>query len=284
LTCIKALAENSFKLPETAEEIAMQPVIPIISGPIPRIRAVALDRPWIWIAQGWSDLAAAPRVSVAYGSAFVLTGGAIALLLFLVELIYLLLPLAAGFMLLAPLLAVGLYETSRHISQGQAPDLGAALGAFRINFEQVAYMGLVLMLLNLFWTRMATLIFAIFFGSPRGDLQDLIDLTLFSTASLPFLLVGGLVGFVLATITFAISVVSIPMLLDRPGTPIWVAIGTSIEAVRANPKPMALWAALICAFTGFGMVPAFLGLAVTMPLIGYASWHCYKDVVVLDKA
>jgi uncharacterized membrane protein len=259
----------------------MQPVIPIIAGPIPRVRAVALDRPWTWIARGWADLAAAPHVSVAYGSAFVATGCAIAMLLFLVESIYLLLPLAAGFMLLAPLLAVGLYETSRRIANGQTPDLGAAIGAFRNNIEQVAYMGLVLMLLNLFWTRMATLIFAVFFGSPRDTLQDLIDVTLFSSASLPFLLVGGFVGFVLATITFSISVVSIPMLLDRPGTPVWVAIGTSIEAVRANPKPMALWAALICAFTGFGMIPACLGLAVTMPLIGYASWHCYKDIVVV---
>jgi uncharacterized membrane protein len=284
LTCIKAPPENCFKLPETAEEIAMQPEIPIIAGHIPRIRTVALDRPWIWIARGWSDLAAAPKVSFAYGGAFVLAGAAIALTLYLSGSIYLLLPLAAGFMLVAPLLAVGLYATSRRIARGEAPDLGVAMGAFRANREHVLYMGLALMLINLFWTRMAMLIFAIFFGSPRGDLFDLIDLTLFSSASLPFLLVGGAVGLVLAVITFSISAVSIPMLLDRPDTPIWVAIGASLVAIRENPKPMALWAALICAFTGFGMIPAFLGLAVTMPLIGYASWHCYKDVVVIDDA
>ena len=83
---------------------------------------------------------------------------------------------------------------------------------------------------------------------------------------------------------FAISAVSIPMLLDRPDTPVWVAIATSFVAVRENFKPMALWAVLICAFTFFGMLPFFLGLAVTMPLIGHATWHCYKDLVEVPEA
>jgi uncharacterized membrane protein len=180
---------------------------------------------------------------------------------------------------LAPLLAVGLYETSRRIAAGEITSIDAAVGAFRTNAEHMAYMGFVLMLINLFWTRLAMLIFALFFGSPRGTLGDLVDMTLFSANSLPFLVVGTAVGFVLAAAVFAISAVSIPMLLDRPQTPVWVAIATSVVAVRANLKPMALWAALICAFTGFGMIPMFLGLAVTMPLIGHATWHCYKDIV-----
>jgi uncharacterized membrane protein len=148
----------------------------------------------------------------------------------------------------------------------------------------MAYMGLVLVLVNLIWTRMALLIFALFFGTPRGTLADLVDMTLFSSASLPFLIVGTGAGFVLAAVVFAISAVSIPMLLDRPEIPVWAAIATSVVAVRENVKPMALWAALICAFTGFGMVPFFLGLAVTMPLIGHATWHCYRDLVEIRDA
>jgi uncharacterized membrane protein len=253
--------------------------VPVFSGPTPYIRRVALDRPWVWLTRGWADFQAAPRVSLAYGIGFVAAGFAISLALLAFESIYLLLPLAAGFLLLAPLLAVGLYETSRRVGQGQTPTLAAAVGAFRANPEHMAYMGFVLMLINLFWTRMAMLIFALFFGSPRGTLRDLIDMTLFSSQSLPFLIVGTAIGFVLAATVFAISAVSIPMLLDRPQTPVWVAIATSFVAVRTNLKPMALWAALICAFTGFGMIPMFLGLAVTMPLIGHATWHCYKDLV-----
>jgi uncharacterized membrane protein len=101
---------------------------------------------------------------------------------------------------------------------------------------------------------------------------------------LPFLIVGTLVGFVLAAATFAISAVSIPMLLDRPQTPVWIAIATSFVVVRENLKPMTLWAVLICGFSVLGMVPFFLGLAVTMPLVGYASWHCYKDMVTYPDA
>lgn len=105
-------------------------------------------------------------------------------------------------------------------------------------------------------------------------------MTLFSPTALPFLIVGTVLGAILAALVFAISAISIPMLLDKRDCTVWVAIATSWVAVRANWKPMALWAALIVAFTGFGMVPFFLGLAITMPLIGHATWHAYKDLVV----
>jgi uncharacterized membrane protein len=262
----------------------MSQAVPVFRGPTPYIRKTALDRPWVWLARGWADFQAAPKVSLAYGAAFVGASYAIALFLVATESLYLLLPLAAGFLLLAPLLAVGLYEASRLIGIGQTPSVGTSLAAYRANPEHMAYMGFVLMLINLFWTRMAMLLFALFFGSPRGTLQDLVDVTLFSPASLPFLIVGSAVGFVLAAVVFAISAVSIPMLLDRPETPVWVAIATSFVAVRENFKPMALWALLICAFTFFGMLPFFLGLAVTMPLIGHATWHCYKDLVEIPEA
>ena len=266
------------------ERAAPGEAIAVFRGASPLVRRVGLDQPWVWIGCGWKDLMAAPRVGFGYGATFVVAGFAIALALYVGGSIYLLVPLAAGFMLLAPLFAVGLYETSRRLEAGEPADLTAAMLAFRANPEHIAYMGLVLMLLNLFWTRMATLIFAIFFGVPRTNLQDLADLTLFSAQSLPFLIVGTLVGFVLAAATFAISAVSIPMLLDRPQTPVWIAIATSFVVVRENLKPMTLWAVLICGFSVLGMVPFFLGLAVTMPLVGYASWHCYKDMVTYPDA
>lgn len=262
----------------------MSQTVPVFAGPAPHVRKVALDRPWVWLGRGWDDMRAAPGVGLAYGIAFVAAGYAIAIALVAGDMLYMMLPMAAGFLLLAPLLAVGLYETSRLIAQGRTPTVSDAFSAYRANPEHMAYMGLVLVLVNLIWTRMALLIFALFFGTPRGTLADLVDMTLFSSTSLPFLIVGTGAGFVLAAVVFAISAMSIPMLLDRPETPVWTAIATSVVAVRENFKPMALWAALICAFTGFGMVPFFLGLAVTMPLIGHATWHCYRDLVEIRDA
>ena len=183
------------------ERAAPGEAIAVFRGASPLVRRVGLDQPWVWIGRGWKDLMAAPRVGFGYGATFVVAGFAIALALYVGGSIYLLVPLAAGFMLLAPLFAVGLYETSRRLEAGEPADLTAAMLAFRANPEHIAYMGLVLMLLNLFWTRMATLIFAIFFGVPRTNLQDLADLTLFSAQSLPFLIVGTLVGFVLAAVS-----------------------------------------------------------------------------------
>src|SRR5207237_1049846 len=143
--------------------------------------------------------------------------------------LYLVLPLAAGFMLVAPILAVGLFEVSRSRARGQTVSLGRALVAFRRNGVQLALMGLALMLLHLAWVRIASLLFVLFFPSIESGPAELIDVML-ATASLPFLTVGAILGAALAVVAFAMSAVSIPMLLDRPvAAPI--AIATSVVAV-----------------------------------------------------
>jgi uncharacterized membrane protein len=258
----------------------MSDAIPVFSSPSPRIRRVSVDRPWVWLSKGWDDMRRARSVSLAYGIAFVAASYLVLAALWLFESVYALLPLAAGFMFLAPLLAAGLYDTSRRLAAGESPDFAVTAKALGRNPEHLAYMGLVLMVFNLFWTRVALLLFALFFGTPRSTLRELVDLTLFSPQAMPFLTVGTAIGAVLAALVFAISAVSIPMLLERQGCSVWTAIATSFVAVRENWKPMALWAALIVAFTVFGMVPFFLGLAITLPLIGHATWHAYKDMVV----
>jgi len=134
------------------------------------------------------------------------------------------------------------------------------------------------MLFNLAWVRIATLLFALFFSDVNPGLERLIQWTLFSPSSLPFLVVGGAVGAALAVVVFAISAVSLPLLLDRDEN-VFTAIATSVTAVRLNWQAMALWAALIVVFTGLGIVTLFIGLAVTLPLIGHATWHAYKDLV-----
>ncbi|WP_448207348.1 DUF2189 domain-containing protein [Azospirillum sp. sgz302134] len=248
---------------------------------IPRIRRVDADRPWVWLSAGWRDFCASPVIGLAYGllavvSSFVLVAG-----LAMYDLHYLILPMAAGFMLLGPVLAVGLYETSRLLERGERPTLARVAGAYHRNGVQIAGIGLTLMLALLAWIRVAFLIFALFFSMEPPAFDQLIDRIFFSAETIPFLLTGTIVGGVIATAVFAISVVSIPMLLDRE-TDAFTAMATSIAVVRENWKPMAAWAFLITLFTAAGMVTGFLGLALALPLIGYSSWHCYRDLVGAD--
>ncbi len=256
----------------------MSETVPVFVTPSPRIRKVALDRPWMWLARGWEDLVNVPRASLSLGLVLfaisvVLTAG-----LLLAGHFYLLLPLLAGFFLISPLLACAVYEVSRCRERGEPVDALQAVAAIRRNLPQIALMGLILMLLHLAWVRLATLLFALFFQSTTPPLDRLIDLIFFSSVSLPFLVTGTLIGGVLATLAFAISVISIPMLLDRDVS-VFTAIATSWTSVRLNWQAMALWAALIVIFTGLGFATLYIGLIVALPLIGHASWHAYRDLV-----
>jgi len=244
----------------------------------PRVRTVGTERPWVWLAAGWRDMCAAPVASAFYGllavaSSFLLVAG-----LAMGELHYLILPMAAGFMLAGPVLAVGLYETSRLLERGERVTAAAVLGAYRRNATQIAGIGFVLMLALLAWIRVAFLVFAIFFASEPPALDQLVTHIFFSAQTIPFLVTGTLVGAVIATAVFAIAVVSLPMLLDRD-TDVFTAMATSVETVRQNPHTMLVWAALIALFTAAGLATGFVGLAIAFPLIGHASWHCYRDLV-----
>jgi uncharacterized membrane protein len=125
------------------------------------------------------------------------------------------------------------------------------------------------------------LLFALFFGLNFAPSLTQLPLAMMQSDQLiPFLLVGTGLGFALAAATFAVSAVSIPMLLDRPEITFLEAVTVSIQAVMENWRAMALWAGLIVVFTGLALLPFFLGLVVVMPLIGHATWHAYKDLVV----
>jgi uncharacterized membrane protein len=256
----------------------MSDAISVFHTPSPRVRRVPVDRPWIWLSRGWRDLTLAPRVGLAYGALLVALSFLLTLGLYLLDLLYLLLPLTAGFMFVAPVLAVGLYDTSRRLAANEPVSLDAALTAWRRNPGQVAMLGLILMLFHLAWVRIALLLYPLFFEGPNPALGDLPNLILFSPMGLPFLVTGTLIGGVLAALVFAITAVSIPMLIDRD-VGVITAVATSFVAVRHNWRAMALWAALIVIFTGLGFAVFYVGLAVALPLLGHASWHCYKDVV-----
>jgi uncharacterized membrane protein len=259
----------------------MSDIAPALSAATVRIRHVGADAPWRWLSAAWSDLWQAPGVSLAYGFLLVAASFGLSFGLYLADLFYLVLPLAAGFMFVAPVLAVGLYEVSRRLETGEPVTLSAAVTAWRRN-GQILLMGLLLTLFLLAWIRLAFLIFALFFGTEPPSSALFVNTVLLSPEGLPFLAVGTAVGGVLAGLVFAMSAVSIPMLLDRDVNVI-DAMLTSIAAVRQNWRVMLGWAALIVVFTAAGIATAFLGLAVALPLIGHASWHAYRDLVAIDS-
>lgn len=243
----------------------------------PEIRVVEMDRPWTWLAAGWRDFMSAPMVSLSYGFLYSIGGYVVIYGLYAIDMFYLILPLAAGFTLIGPVAAVGLYDVSRRIESGQPVTLGAALRSFLSHAGTISAMGLVLMLFLLAWVRVALLIFALFFGGGGISRVNFIDTVFFAPESLPFVVVGTLVGALLAAAAFTISAISMPMLLDRDvGVP--AAVAASFMAVYRNPRVMALWAALITGFIAFGIATLFVGLTICLPLVGHASWHAYRDL------
>jgi uncharacterized membrane protein len=180
---------------------------------------------------------------------------------------------------MGPILAVGLYEVSRRHEQGRSATLGDALAAFRANSSQIAFMGVTLLLLFFAWVRIAVLIFFLFFGLEPPNPEAFVGVVFFSASSLPFLIVGTLAGALLAALAFGLSAISIPLLLDREEAHVVTAITASFRAIQDNPATMAFWAVLIVLFVGAGLATFYLGLIVTLPLIGHASWHAYRDLV-----
>ncbi|MEZ5931631.1 MAG: DUF2189 domain-containing protein [Alphaproteobacteria bacterium] len=217
-------------------------------------------------------------MSLGYGILFTLAGYALVASLWALGWIYLTLPLAAGFLIVGPLFAVGLYEVSRRLQAGEPVSFAAALGAWKRNSGQIGLMGVALLLLMFAWLRLAAMIFMLFFGLEPPALDHLVQQTVLSPSALPFLVTGTVIGAVLAGFAFAISVISIPLLLDHEEANVVTAITTSIDAVKTNPGPMLFWAVLVVLFVGAGLATFLLGLIITLPLIGHATWHAYRDL------
>ena len=249
---------------------------------LPGIRPITMDSPWEWLAKGWDDFLRAPAISLAYGAVFTIVGFLLAFGLWEFGLFYLVMPLAGGYMLVAPVLGVGLYEVSRRLAAGEQVRLGSCLegclSAVRRTQGQISLMAGFLLILLFFWMWIALLIFMLFYGVRTPAPDTLLSEVFFQPQSVPFLVVGAAAGAAIAALVFAVSAISVPMLVDREVS-IVTAVATSFTAVSRHWQPMALWAGLIAVFTIAGVVTLFIGLAVTMPLVGYATWHAYKAIV-----
>ncbi|HRX72344.1 MAG: DUF2189 domain-containing protein [Candidatus Competibacteraceae bacterium] len=242
----------------------------------PKVRIIATDRPWEWLGAGWKDLWQAPAASIPYGLIFMIMGY---VLVYLVEAqFHYALALTTGFLLAGPFLAMGLYDISRRLQMGEPATLGHALTAWRHNTMPILLFGIAIGLLMIVWARLSAVLFGLIITGQNMTLSSAVSQIFFSGSGLTFLLVFIGVGAVIAAVVFAISVVAIPMMLDRKVDFI-TAVLTSLTAVRANPGPMALWAALIVVFTGIGLISFYIGLVIALPLIGHATWHAYQELV-----
>lgn len=242
----------------------------------PRIRRVEASRPLAWLRQGWHDVSRLRGISFAYGA--LIAGFGVMLLALAWNVSYLVPVFVGGFLLVAPFAAIGLYALAQQLEAGGTVSAERAWFAWRRNAGSIALFGLMLALALILWERTAAIVFALSYGGTVPDLANLMSDLLFSGRYLPLLLSFMGAGALYALVVFALSVVTAPMLLDRPVDVITAAV-TSLRACLHNPGAALVWAALLAGLTALGFVTAMIGLVVLFPWLGYASWHAYRDLV-----
>jgi uncharacterized membrane protein len=242
---------------------------------LPGVRSVAASAPLRWLAAGIRDYRAHPLASAFYGACFAAMGWSIALTFrHAYEYVS---ALVTGFFLVGPFLALGLYDLTRRREQGKSTRLGPTLTAWRANAGAIGVFALVLTVILLVWARASLVVFALFYEGGMPTVAGFFEQML-SLDNLEFLLAYACIGGFFAVLTFAISVVSVPMLLDRRTDGV-VAVLTSLRAFGANVPAMIVWAIAIVVLVGAGFALAFVGLVIAVPVIGHATWHAYRALV-----
>lgn len=255
-------------------------IIPAVVPPLPRektwSRNVSPAAAFGWLAAGWRDFAIQPTSSVAYGLLVFLVSAGTVVGLFALSLDYILFPAFAGFMVVGPVLGIGLYEKSRLIAAGKAVSLWQMIFVRPKSGGQLLFAGVLLLLLTLLWMRAAVIVYALFFGlRPFPGIEHIASMLFTTETGWVMMLVGSTIGGLFAAFAFSISAFAIPMLLtDRVDA--LTAMGTSMALVWHNLPVMLTWAAIMLALILVGIATGLLGMIVIFPVLGHASWQAYR--------
>lgn len=265
--------------------MAYQDSISATAQPLPRVRTITPHDLVDALRKGFDDFKAMPTHAIFISLIYPIAGLIIAIAASGTNLLWLIYPMATGFALLGPVAAVGLYELSRRREQGLDTDWGHAFDLLQAeSFRSIAALGVALLVIFGIWMAVAQTIYWAYFGYVVPESSDAFARMVLTTeAGHRMILIGNAVGFLFALFAFMISVVAFPLLLDRRiGAA--AAAATSIRAVLHNPLTMALWGLIVAAALLLGSLPFFVGLAVVVPVLGHATWHLYRKVVVPDLA
>ena len=248
--------------------------------PMPQVNAIGFDELGRAFRQGLADFRRAPAFGLFFGGVYVLGGWAMWWLLVVAEAPWLMLPLGVTFPLIGPFVAVGLYDVSRRLEAGEPLRWGAVLGVvFEQRRRELGWMAFVVLFVCFVWFYQVRTIMVIFLQNESfSSVGDFLEVVMTTQAGLTFLLVGTLVGGFLALVLFATTVAAIPLLLERDRDFI-TALITSVKAVTTSPLPMVCWGLTVTVLVMLGMLTAFLGLLVVLPVLGHATWRLYRMLV-----
>ena len=251
------------------------------SGVIPNVRALTVADIRTALNEGYSDFLKAPLFGFFFAGIYVLGGLLIAQSLLVWNMPWMIYPVAIGFPLIAPFAAVGLYEVSRRIAAGEPLAWNEIVSVIRLQSKrELAFMAFVVLFIFWIWMYQVRLLIALILGRASFATWESFTQTLFTTPEgWTFLAVGHAVGAVLALALFSVTVVSIPMLLDR-NVDFVTAMITSVKTVAASPFVMLGWGVAVTLMVIAAMIPVFLGLLIALPVLGHATWHIYKKAVV----
>jgi uncharacterized membrane protein len=249
----------------------------------PRVRKIGFADLGDALRRGLADFAAIPTHAIFLCLIYPVAGLFLARLAFGYDLLPLLYPLAAGFALVGPFAAIGLYELSRRREQGLEPSWTDAFDVVRSpSFGAIAALGILLLLIFFTWLAVAQAIYVAAFGhAAAASIPEFISRVLRTPEGWMLIVVGNAVGFLFALMVLTISVVSFPLLLDRDAGAA-DAVLTSMRVVSRNPVVMAVWGLIVAVSLAIGSLPFFLGLAVVIPVLGHSTWHLYRKAVTPD--
>jgi uncharacterized membrane protein len=251
-----------------------------LHSPLPAVRRIGATDLRDVLARGLDDFGAYRTDVIFLCVIYPVLGLVLQRLAFGYDMLPLLFPLAAGFALVGPFAAVGLYEMSRRREQGVDVSWADAFGVVRSpSFGAIVLLGLMLMAIFLLWLVAAVAIYEVTLGpEPSASIAVFVRDVLTTGAGWALIGVGVGVGFLFALLVLAIGVVSFPLLLDRR-VGLNTAVSTSVRAVVANPGPMAIWGVIVAGSLVIGSIPLFIGLVIVLPVLGHSTWHLYRKVV-----